>query len=394
MQKLMGQAKAELHSDRRPLREPGGFMAQRNRGGSVVLDKRSSTWMFYFWDEGKRRSKRVGTLRQFLTKAAAWRAAKPFRDAVESNTQTNIGKALTVSALIESYRIEKMPKREDTRRAYEQWLKNHIMPKWGGGLLSAVQARPVELWLGSLNLSPKSKSHIRGLLSTLWDYAMWRGEVPTQRNPIELVTVKGASKRTRQPRSLTVAEFQQFATQLSLPFRTIALICVCFGLRISEALALKWSDVDWLNGRLRVERGIVRQIVDDVKTVNSERTLYVDTEMLNALKAWRQETQFAEQGDWVFASSVKLGRLPYSYTGVLHVFQKAAAKAGIGTLGTHSMRHTYRSWLDAVGTAVAVQQKLMRHADIRTTMNTYGDVVTDEMAQAGSKVARLALSGT
>jgi integrase len=44
-----------------------------------------------------------------------------------------------------------------------------------------------------------------------------------------------------------------------------------------------------------------------------------------------------------------------------------------------------------VGTTVAVQQKLMRHADIRTTMNVYGDVVTDEMSQAASKVAGLAL---
>ena len=33
----------------------------------------------------------------------------------------------------------------------------------------------------------------------------------------------------------------------------------------------------------------------------------------------------------------------------------AAAAAGIGKLGTHSMRHTYRSWLDAAGTTVAVQ---------------------------------------
>lgn len=42
------------------------------------------------------------------------------------------------------------------------------------------------------------------------------------------------------------------------------------------------------------------------------------------------------------------------------VFQKAASKAGIGKLATHTMRHSYRSWLDAVGTAIAVQQKLMR----------------------------------
>ena len=52
-----------------------------------------------------------------------------------------------------------------------------------------------------------------------------------------------------------------------------------------------------------------------------------------------------------------------------------------------------RSWLDAVGTPLAVQQKLMRHADIRTTMNIYGDVVTDEMAQAHGKVVRMAMAG-
>ena len=72
-------------------------------------------------------------------------------------------------------------------------------------------------------------------------------------------------------------------------------------------------------------------------------------------------------------------------------FQGAGTRAGIGKLGTHSLRHSYRSWLDAVGTAIAVQQKLMRHSDIRTTLNVYGDVVTDEMAQAHSKVVRLAI---
>jgi integrase len=61
---------------------------------------------------------------------------------------------------------------------------------------------------------------------------------------------------------------------------------------------------------------------------------------------------------------------------------------------SNTMRHTFRSWLDAVGTSVAVQQKAMRHADIRTTMNIYGDVVTDEIVQASGKVARLAINGT
>jgi integrase len=55
------------------------------------------------------------------------------------------------------------------------------------------------------------------------------------------------------------------------------------------------------------------------------------------------------------------------------------------------MRHTYRSWLDAVGTPIAVQQRMMRHTDIRTTMNVYGDVVTNEMAEAHAKVVSLAI---
>ena len=74
------------------------------------------------------------------------------------------------------------------------------------------------------------------------------------------------------------------------------------------------------------------------------------------------------------------------------MYQKAAARAGIGALGTHSLRHTFRSWLDAVGTPVGVQQKLMRHSDVRTTMNIYGDAASAEMAEAHGKIVRLALS--
>lgn len=132
----------------------------------------------------------------------------------------------------------------------------------------------------------------------------------------------------------------------------MALLCVCLGLRISECLALKWSDVDWLNSKLRVERGIVCQQVDDVKSEESRKQLTIDRELLTALQSWKHSAQFSAAEDWVFASSVQLGRLPWSYDQVWRVYQKAAQAAGIGGLGTHSLRHTYRSWLDSVGTPV------------------------------------------
>jgi len=156
-------------------------------------------------------------------------------------------------------------------------------------------------------------------------------------------------------------------------------------------LALKWSDVDWLNGTLRIERSIVEQNVDEVKTQDSRRTLTVAKELVEVLKVWKQATQFPADGDWLFASPLKIGRLPYSYTGVWRELQRAAEAAGIGRLGTHAFRHTYRTWLDSVGTPVGVQQRLMRHSDIRTTMNQYGDALTDDMRQAHSKVVSLAL---
>jgi len=165
------------------------------------------------------------------------------------------------------------------------------------------------------------------------------------------------------------------------------------GLRISECLALKWADVDWLDGKLLVERGIVCQQVDDVKTSESRKRLVIDRGLMSELQAWKQNAQFYRPEDWVFASPVQLGRFPWSYDQVWRAYQKAAKAAGIGGLGTHSLRHTYRTWLDSVGTTLGVQQRLMRHADIRTTMNVYGDADAADMAEAHGKVVGLALNG-
>jgi integrase len=374
-------------------------MRGRAKQGSVVLDRRIKTWNFFYWQNGKRHSKKIGTLEELPSKTAAWKAAKALRDAVEQQqpiaaTVVAVKHSIpTVNKLVEQYRAEKMPKRFSTSYGYNAWLDNHVMPRWGQCMITDLQARPVEMWLHSLVLAPKSLVHVRGMLRTLWDYAMWRGEIPTQRNPMELVTIKGATKRNRQPRSLTADEFLRFSQNLREPFRTIALVCVCLGLRISECLALKWADVDWLDGRLTVERGIVRQRVGETKTAESRKRLNVSADLLEVLKTWKQATQFGADDDWLFASPAQIGRLPWSYPRVWQVFQETAERAGIGKLGTHTMRHTYRAWLDAVGTSLAVQQKLMRHADIRTTMNVYGDVVTNEMTVASGKVSGMALNG-
>jgi len=176
------------------------------------------------------------------------------------------------------------------------------------------------------------------------------------------------------------------------PAVTESLLCICFGLRISECLALRWSDVDWLGKRLRVERGIVERNVDDVKTDESPKSLVIADELLERLKTWKQATDFSEDSDWIFASPLKTGRLPYSYTGVWRELDRAGKAAALGHMGTHTFRHSYRMWIDAIGTPIGVQQKLMRHSDIRTTMNIYGDAATEDMRAAHNKIVGLALN--
>jgi integrase len=197
-------------------------------------------------------------------------------------------------------------------------------------------------WLRSLDLAPKSKVHIRGLLRIIWEFAMFSDVVPVERNPMELVTVKDASKPVRRTRSLTVDQFQQLLQAIgdNSCWRTILLVAVSFGLRFSEVLGLKWKDVDWLSGSITIERGVVKQIVGEVKSKGSARKMRCADELLQVLAHWKQVSHFSNVDDWVFASPFKLGRQPVCYTLVWETLSEAAERAGIGHISSHVFRHT------------------------------------------------------
>ncbi|HTW81564.1 MAG TPA: site-specific integrase [Terracidiphilus sp.] len=282
-------------------------------------DKRRKTWNYLWYDGPIRRSKRVGAKQEFPTKAAAWEEV----DRLEIQ-QAKPQSGDTVQSVIKKYETERMPKRHSTARVYRSFLTNHILPKWGNEPIQALQPRPVELWLRELPLSPKSKTHVRSLMHGLVEFAMWSGLLDISRNPISLVQNNGATRKVRKTRSLTAEQFHALLKELHEPFATMALLCVCLGLRISEALALRWADVDWLGSRLSVQRSIVEQVVADVKTEGSARTFTITGELLERLKSCNQRSDFSGAEDWIFASPIELGRLPYSYTGVWRELVRAA----------------------------------------------------------------------
>ena len=81
--------------------------------------------------------------------------------------------------------------------------------------------------------------------------------------------------------------------------------------------------------------------------------------------------------------------------GRTHRIKRAAKLAGLGEeIGWHTFRHSYRSWLDETGAPMKVQQELMRHASIQTTMNVYGRAMTDSKRKANSQVVGLVFGET
>jgi len=365
------------------------MMRVRHSTGSVLFDKGRGTWRYLQWINGKRRSRTIGTRQEFPTKTSAWRQVRRLEILPRETSSTDGG---TMKALVTRYEAERFPIRHDTARAYRSWLKNHILPKWGDQPLSAIQPQPVELWLRGLALAPKSKTHLRSIMHSLFEFAMFAGVLERGRNPISLVRNVGATHRVRQAQSLSVEQFQALLKELPEPFETLALCCATMGLRISEALALRWGDIDWRGSRINVERGIVAQRVDATKTRGSQKTIGIARELLERLRRWKRRSQFRADTDWVFASPVKIGRLPYSYAGVQRTLQSAANAAGIGKLTSHAFRHSFRTWLNQTGAPIATQQKLMRHSSIAMTMDTYGTTFDAELTAASSKVAERVFS--
>lgn len=380
-------------------------MRTRYQHGSLQKDRRkngSDVWV-YRWREylpdGKtqRRGELIGTVEQYPSKADALRASEHLQ--LTANSDNPRGRILTFGALLDRYRKEEMPERHSTNLTYRSYIETHLRPKWADVPLSKLVARGapfvVEQWLKSLDLAPKTKGNIRNVMAVVLSCAMRWGFIEQGINPLSLVRVKGISRRQTEPRILTANEIQALIAALPRePYRTMVITALSTGLRCSELFALKWLDFDWDRLTILVQRAIVDGVVGDVKTKYSQSGLPLDPVLAEILFTWKRTSQFGGQNDWVFASPQKAGEFPLRSTSVLEKHIKPAAlTAGIGSrVGWHTFRHTYSSTLRQLGVDLKVQQELLRHADVRTTMNVYTQAVSEQKRAAHSSVVRMVLA--
>ena len=330
----------------------------------------------------------VGTVAQHATESQARRAAQTLL--LRINADNPSARAVTFGAVIERYLAEELPGRHSTARGYRSWLKNHIVPMWGEYSLDQIKPLAVERWLKGLDLAPKSKGHLKNQMRIVFNCAMRWELLPYQTNPMGFVRVKDVSKRVRQPAVLTIEQFRQVLEHIPEPYRTMCVVAGCLGLRISEVLGLQWRDFNWDTRQVQIRRSWVCGHVGEPKTENSRRPMPVDLALEKILREHRRRSPSSLQSEWVFPSK-RTGMPAHPWSAQRRWLLRAGERVGTMRLGWHAFRHTYSTLLNEHGTDVKVQQELLRHADIRTTMNIYTRAVPERLRKANSKLVRLLL---
>jgi len=296
---------------------------------------------------------------------------------------------MTVAELVEHYQQRELAtdntwKSYSTKRGYESYLKNWIVPHWGNYKLPEVKTIEVETWLRNLPLAKSSSAKIRNIFSVLFNHAC-RYDL-FDRNPITLV--RHSAKRRRIPDVLTVEETQRLLSALPMKERTMVLMAVGTGLRRSELFALNWKDVDFVAKHLDVTRSIVSQVVGNCKTDTSQKPVPLHESLAQALLEWRKQSPYRKREDWVFASPHSNGKRPYWAQVIMrcHVGPASQRIQLQKRVGWHTFRHTYSTMLKAVGADIKVMQELLRHSSVRCTLDTYTQAIMPAKRAAQSAV--------
>src|SRR5262249_1492184 len=187
-----------------------------------------------------------------------------------------------------------------TPGSYLSVLKK-IGARWEATKLDRVKPIAVQEWLKALDAAPKTKGHIKALMHRLFEKAMLWEMIEVQRNPMQLVEIKGISKRVKKPLILTVEQYFIVLDLLPEPYRIMVIVAQCWGLRAEEVLALEWTDVEFERFILRVTRAFVSGRIKTVKTEYSEDELPVDPQVALVLLDWKTRAPLSQL---MFASPV------------------------------------------------------------------------------------------
>jgi integrase len=370
----------------------GSLEKRRNADGSL-------SWVAVWREHGRKRKATLGRVGELSEKQANQRLAEMRGTPTAPRAA---GEQLTVSEVSRRYLLAPprggKPRKPSTVENVESETRTHLVPFFGDRPVDGVDADDVAdliAALGGKGLSPKSIRNVIGTLSALFNFA----KAPRRRwaagNPCDGAELPPLPERD-EIRFLTRPQLRELVDHARPGMyqehdRALYLVAAMTGLRLGELLALRWRDVDWVAGVIRVRRNYVRGRYGTPKSRRSSRAVPMADEVGGMLDRLFKESRHTGEDDLVFAHPASGGAI--AKANITRRLHKALEDAGLDHGHVfHDLRHTFGTTMAAAGVPMRTLQEWMGHKHISTTERyadyapraTEGEWITAAFTPAGT----------
>lgn len=259
--------------------------------------------------------------------------------------------------------------------------------------VNEIEPIHVQTWQLKLakEFSPNYVRIVQGMLAVAFDRAIILGLC--ERNPARMVgNVK--SKKIKVD-FWTLEEFQKVISLLYKGDYYEHYLFISFwllfmtGMRIGEAAALQWDDIDFETGLLSITKTLYYKSMTEYKFVEpktqaSKRTIVIDEDTIKELKEWK-EVQQKVLKDCNFV--ISYSGIPTSKHTLPRALEKLAGLAGIHRIKIHALRHSHASLLISMGENPLIIKDRLGHEKIQTTLGTYGHLYPNSNFEVAKKLA-------
>lgn len=305
------------------------------------------------------------------------------------------GKKYTLNELFDEYMdvIGNTKLSTNSITAYHSLYDNHVRDSIGKCNIDSLRFGDLQKYFNCIHRSSQTCNTIKAILSSVYSYAMKNGCIET--NPIREIEII-RSEQKRDVKSITFEEFTRIIEYTlkpnkrgEIPFSKRSYACSFYigyflGLRISEALALNKSDFDFDKDTVKINKQLVHDglkrekyyTTNQMKTKTSKAVLPLPEPLKIVLMQWFKENPY----EIVCPDENGLYINPRIVDGYIRGMRKKLHLSK--DFCFHSFRHSCASNLVKSGVDVATASKILRHANITTTLDVYTDAKQEDMKGA------------
>jgi integrase len=379
------------------------------QSGWLKIEARADgpTWVLCYYAtrplDGKRVQQKValGLVSNLgKARAGAWAEVERQGLRVKINNQTVTGRRLTFGELAARYEKAQVPNlARTTQYLHRHIIKDFLTARWGTRPALEIAAIDVQQWVNALadQMATPTRAKIRDVMHRIFEWGLQYSVLPLGAKnpvgPVECRRIKGEQKYN--PKLLTASEAIQLVETFPLLERTLTLVVAATGLRMSEVLGLKWSDIDIAASRIHVRQTWCHGAIGDPKTSTSAQPVPMHPVLARVLQLWHRETPYNQPTDWVFASTKMKGAQPREGGQLVKNYLRPAAvrlrilsAEDTSRFGLHNLRHSLATAMVAAGENIKTVQGILRHANSKTTLDIYSHSMEADKLEAQGRYLR------